>query len=210
MQSQLVEPAGNKDSVDHDASAQRVRQHKDGDAEHIKYWNDVSQDIEDVICDISDDKSESIFNLLNQIRTKPSEYIEEAKAYGVDDIIMKASKNGKVPSLLCQDESYYYELREVLMTNYNEKPKNDDDIVKDIKQVQQFDKYDLNVHIQQVPINKPFDSVWLLLQTKNAYDNILLKKMDYCTVCAIPLKNTHEMKVYFVMMENKLRESAIL
>ena len=203
----LIEPAVNKESVDYDT--QKANQRNDGHDSN-KYWNDVSRDIEDVIFDISDDKSESIFNLLNQIRTKPNEHIDDAKAYGVDDIVTKASKSGKIPSLLCQDESYYYELREVLMNGYNETPKNDDDIINDIKHIKQFDKYSLNIYIQQVALDKHYDSVWMLLQTKNAYNNILLKKMDYCIVCAIPLKNTNEMKVYFVMMENKLRESAIL
>ena len=200
MHAPLIEPAVNNDDY---ATSQKVRGNN-------KYWNDVSRDIEDVICDISDDKSERVFTLLNQIRTKPTDYIAEAKAHGVDDIVTKASKSGKIPSLLCQDESYYYELREVLMNGYTETPKNDVDILKDIKQIKQFDKYNINIYIQQVELDKHEDAVWMLLQTKNAYNNILIKKMDYCIVCAIPLKNTNDIKVYFVMMENKLRESAIL
>lgn len=206
MHAPLIEPAVNNND-DHD-TPQKARQHKQPG--NNKYWNDVSRDIEDVIFDISDDKSERVFTLLNQIRTKPTDYIDEARAYGVDDIVTKAAKSGKIPSLLCQDESYYYELREVLMNGYTETPKDDVDIINDIKQIKQFDKYNISIYIKQVELDKHCEAVWMLLQTKNAYDNILLKKMDYCIVCAIPLKNTNDIKVYFVMMENKLRESAIL
>lgn len=204
MQSPIIEPAINCESL---PIAVRAVPHQN---DIPKHWNDTSRDIEEVIFDISDDKSESIFTLLNQIRMKPNEHIKEAKTYGVDNILIKASKNNKTPSMLFQNESYYFELREVLMCCYNETPKCEDDIHNDIKSINAFKKYNIDIYTKQVDLTKHYDSVWMLLQEPKAYDNILTKKIDYCIVCAMPLKDKNEMKVYFIMLENKMRDSLII
>ena len=208
MQSPIIEPAINRESLESlPATVRAVVSHQN---DIPKLWNDTSRDLEEVIFDISDDKSESIFTLLNQIRMKPDDYINEAKAYEVDNLLIKASKNSKPPSILFQNESYYFELREVLMCCYNETPKCEDDIHNDIKSINVFKKYNIDIYTKQVDLNKHNDSVWMLLQEPKAYDNILTKKIDYCIVCAMPLKDKNEMKVYFIMLENKMRDSLII
>ena len=208
LQSPIIEPAINRESLESlPATVRAVVSHQN---DIPKLWNDTSRDLEEVIFDISDDKSESIFTLLNQIRMKPDDYISEAKTYGVDNILIKASKNSKPPSILFQNESYYFELREVLMCCYNETPKCEDDIHNDIKSINVFKKYNIDIYTKQVDLYKHNDSVWMLLQEPKAYDNILTKKIDYCIVCAMPLKDKNEMKVYFIMLENKMRDSLII
>ena len=208
LQSPIIEPAINRESLESlPATVRAVVSHQN---DIPKLWNDTSRDLEEVIFDISDDKSESIFTLLNQIRMKPDDYISEAKTYEVDNLLIKASKNSKPPSILFQNESYYFELREVLMCCYNETPKCEDDIHNDIKSINVFKKYNIDIYTKQVDLNKHNDSVWMLLQEPKAYDNILTKKIDYCIVCAMPLKDKNEMKVYFIMLENKMRDSLII
>jgi hypothetical protein len=124
--------------------------------------------------------------------------------------VIKAFKNNKTPSMLFQNESYYFELREVLMCCYNETPKCEDDIHNDIKSINAFKNYNIDIYTKQVDLTKHYDSVWMLLQEPKAYDNILTKKIDYCIVCAMPLKDKNEMKVYFIMLENKMRDSLII
>lgn len=203
IQSPIIEPAINRESLDN--LPVRASHHR----QSHKHWNDISGDIEDLIFDISDDKSESIFIFFNLVRTQPRTYIQEGKSYGVDSLLSKAANSGKIPSLLCRDESYYYELREVLMCCYNETPRSEDEIVNEIKEISPFKKYNVNAYVEEVLISNPLEAVWTLLQERNAYNDILIKKVDYCVVCAIPLKNTDNMKVYFVLLENKMRESAI-
>ena len=205
IQSPIIEPPINRESLE-SLPVRAVNNRNDT----TKYWNDTSRDLEDVIFDISDDKSESIFNLLNQIRMNPIEYIQEGKTYGVDSTLIKASQSGKTPSMLFQDEPYYFELREVLMCCYNETPKCEEDINNDINAINAFKKYNIDIYTKRVNLNRHYDSVWMLLQEAKAYENILTKKIDYCVVCAMPLKDSNEMKVYFVMLESKLRDSVII
>lgn len=175
------------------------------------YWNQKNGDIEDLIFDISDPTSDKIFDLFNEVRTKPGMYIDKAKEYKLEEIFEKAIKNDIKPSLLCKNESFYYALRDVVASiNFTPKPENE--ILDEIKAMPYFDKYEAKVYVTDAEIDHCEEAVWNLLKqvdmvNNSAFEDILGKKMDFCTICAMPVKNSFLLKVYFVVLNSKLRMS---
>lgn len=175
------------------------------------YWNQKNGDIEDLIFDISDPTSDKIFDLFNEVRTKPGMYIDKAKEYKLEDIFEKAVKNDNKPALLCKNESFYYALRDVVASiNFTPKPENE--MFEEIRTMPYFDKYEAKVYVTDAEIDHCEEAVWNLLKqvdmvNNSAFADLLGQKMDFCTICAMPVKNSFLLKVYFVVLNSKLRMS---
>lgn len=179
----------------------------------ILYWNDKGGDIEDLMFDISDEASDKIFKLLNDMRTKPGLFINESCKYQLESIFQKAQGNDKKPNLLCKNEYFYYNIREILV-GLNSTPKPDEDFINEITSHESFNKFETKVYVTDSQINTPEEAVWNLLcsiesSTHNSFNEILNRKSDFCIVCAMPIKNTSQIKVFFVFLNNKLRLSQI-
>lgn len=179
----------------------------------ILYWNNKGGDIEDIMFDISDETSDKIFKSLNDMRTKPGLFINESCKYQLEPIFQKAQGNDKKPNLLCKNESFYYDIREILV-GLNSTPKPDDDFIQEIISNDNFSKFETKVFVTESQIKSPEEAIWNLLcsiesSTHNSFDEILNRKSDYCIVCAMPIKNTSQIKVFFVFLNNKLRLSQI-
>jgi hypothetical protein len=59
-----------------------------------------------------------------------------------------------------------------------------------------------NSFFVECPINNEEESVWKLLKK---YENVALQDLlnnnvSYCLICAMPIKDSYDMKIYFMML----------
>ncbi len=172
------------------------------------YWNESTyDDLEYYMLEISDDKSNKIFDLFNDIRIYPLNHKSEGENFEVGDLIEYANKNPIKPNYLIKNECCYYQLREILLS-ISTTPMSDDEVNEIILNDNFFKTFnEQNLYFVKCPIDKEEESVWTLLkQNKNkALNDILIKYIDYCVICAMPIKDSYDMKVYFLFLshENK-------
>ena len=167
-------------------------------------FTNVNNDNDNLPFKVNDEISNTIFDLLNNIRTHPSNYIKEAKQYSVSHLLTQASERSKPLPLIRKDTLYYNKVKEILLS-YNTSPKTDEDFEIEIPQIDVFQHYKTSIYIKHVPLNKPNESIWKLFQSRNAYENIIINNtIDYCIICAVPIDEDDEMKVVFVMLESKI------
>lgn len=176
--------------------------HNDNNTENVyeSNNNNNNDDNSNMPFKVNDKISDTIFCLLNDIRTHPSNYINEAKHYSVSYLLTQASERSKPPPPIHKDTSYYNKVKEVLLS-YNTSPKTDEDFEAEIKEIEVFQSYKVSIYFKHVPLDKPNESIWKLFQSRNAYENIIINIIDYCVVCAVPIEEDDEMKVVFVMLE---------
>ena len=89
---------------------------------------------------------------------------------------------------------------------------NSAEILDEIKAMPYFDKYEAKVYVTDAEIDHCEEAVWNLLKqvdmvNNSAFEDLLGKKMDFCTICAMPVKNSFLLKVYFVVLNSKMRMS---
>ena len=170
------------------------------------YWNESTyDDLEYYMLEISDDKSDKIFDLFNDIRIYPINHKSEAENYNVKDLIEKADKNPLKPNFLIKNESFYYQLREILLS-ISTTPMSDEDVKYIILNDNFFKTFDeQKIYCVKCKIENEEESVWTLLKENEdiALNNILLKYIDYCIICAMPIINSYDMKVYFLFLSNQ-------
>ena len=169
------------------------------------YWNENSnEDLENLLYDLSDEKSDKIFNLFNDIRTNISNYKEEFINQGILNLYNDFEINTSKPNKILKNESYYYNLREHLL-NLNSTPMSEEERIEIILNDNVFKNYkDKNIYTVQCEIDNENNAIWnLLIENKNeALNNILTKVLDYCIICAYPIQNSYNMKVYFLLLSN--------
>jgi hypothetical protein len=170
------------------------------------YWNESTyDDLEYYMLEISDDKSDKIFDLFNDIRIYPINHKSEAENYNVKDLIEKADKNPLKPNFLIKNESFYYQLREILLS-ISTTPMSDEEVKDIILNDNFFKTFDeQKIYCVKCKIENEEESVWTLLKENEdiALNNILLKYIDYCIICAMPIINSYDMKVYFLFLSNQ-------
>ena len=170
------------------------------------YWNESTyDDLEYYMLEISDDKSDKIFDLFNDIRIYPINHKSEAENYNVKDLIEKAEKNPLKPNFLIKNESFYYQLREILLS-ISTTPMSDEEVKDIILNDNFFKTFDeQKIYCVKCKIENEEESVWTLLKENEdiALNNILLKYIDYCIICAMPIINSYDMKVYFLFLSNQ-------
>ena len=133
-----------------------------------------NEDLENLLYDLSDEKSNKIFNLFNDIRTNISNYKEDFINQGIlnlfNDFEISTNKQNK----LLRNESYYY-------YNLNSNPMSEEERIEIILNDNDFKNYkDKNIYSVECEIDNENNSVLnLLIENKNE-DNILTKILDYC------------------------------
>ena len=166
------------------------------------YWNEKTMDnIEDEIFEISDEKSDKIFELFNNIRLHSKDYINQSNDENISNLLEKSSNYSLKPNALIKSQSLYFQFREGLMNNYAT-PRDDETLLEDIYNAF-FNNFKLqNYFFVECPINNEEESVWKLLKK---YENVALQDLlnnnvSYCLICAMPIKDSYDMKVYFMML----------
>ena len=74
-----------------------------------------NEDLENLLYDLSDEKSNKIFNLFNDIRTNISNYKEDFINQGILNFFNDFEISTNKPNKILINESYYYSLREHLL-----------------------------------------------------------------------------------------------
>lgn len=162
------------------------------------YWNEYPGDILDLQYDISEDKSLEIFDYLNAIKMNPIDYLEEAKSYGLENLIEIAIKSTSTQTLFLSNEGYYYMIRELLAT-----PSDPQDLSLGIKNYFEEKQFEVMVLLSKSNISNAKEAVWnLLLENKNNQTQILIQGCEYLIVCSLPIPDTNEMNNYFVFLKS--------
>ncbi len=166
------------------------------------YWNETITNLEEYLFDYSEKYSDMIFNLFNDIRNNPFNYIKDAENFGVDNIIEKNELKISKPSLIIKNESLFFDLREILINNYNKKL-NDNEIMNLILKCEKFNNFKYK-KVFIIECNTEKDSIFILLKNnkKIAFYEIIRIKVDYCLICALPKKFSNIMKVYFLFLSH--------
>ena len=190
----------NNDKIENNNKENKNKKH------NPPYWNESTyDDLEYYMLEISDDKSDKIFDLFNDIRIYPINHKSEAENYNVKDLIEKAEKNPLKPNFLIKNESFYYQLREILLS-ISTTPMSDEEVKDIILNDNFFKTFDeQKIYCVKCKIENEEESVWTLLKENEdiALNNILLKYIDYCIICAMPIINSYDMKVYFLFLSNQ-------
>ena len=170
------------------------------------YWNEKTMDnIEDEIFDLNEEKSEKIFQFFNDIRLNPKNYINQSNDENISDLLKKADKNKYKPNTLIKNNSFFYQMREGLMNIYST-PKSDESLMEDIENLC-FKDFELKKrYFVECPIDEEEEAIWNLLKKYEnvALDELLTNNVSYCVICALPIKDSYNMKVYFLMLTEKI------
>ena len=166
------------------------------------YWNETINNLDDYLFEYSEKYSDMIFNLFNDIRNNPFNYIKNAENFGVDNIIEKNKLKISKPSLIIKNESLFFDFREILINNYNKKL-NDEETTNLILNCENFNKFKYK-KVFIIECNTEKDSIFILLKNnkKIAFYEIIRIKVDYCLICALPKKFSNIMKVYFLFLSH--------
>ena len=170
------------------------------------FWNEKTMDnIEDEIFDLNEEKSEKIFQFFNDIRLNPENYINQSNDENISDLLKKADKNEYKPNTLIKNNSFFYQMREGLMNIYST-PKSDESLMEDIENLC-FKDFELKKrYFVECPIDEEEEAIWNLLKKYEnvALDELLTNNVSYCVICALPIKDSYNMKVYFLMLTEKI------
>ena len=87
--------------------------------------------IEDEIFEISDEKSDKIFELFNNIRLHSKDYINQSNDENISNLLEKSANYSLKPNALIKSQNLYFQFREGLMNNYAT-PRDDETLLEDI------------------------------------------------------------------------------
>ena len=186
---------------------ERVSKHDvRGKVEKVKhdppFWNEKTMDnIEDEIFDLNEEKSEKIFQFFNDIRLNPENYINQSNDENISDLLKKADKYPYKPNALIKNSGFFYQLREGLLNIYST-PKGDESLIDEIENLC-FKDFDIRKrYMVECPIDEEEEAIWNLLKKYEnvALDELLTNNVSYCVICALPIKDSYNMKVYFLML----------
>ena len=190
-----------------DDGIERVSKHDvRGKVEKVKhdppFWNEQTMDnIEDTIYEISEEKSENIFKFFNNIRLNPKDYINLSNDENISNLLKKADEYPYKPNALIKNSGFFYQLREGLINVYST-PKDDESLMEEIENLC-FKDYDIRKkYVVECPIEKEDEAIWNLLKKYEdvALEELLTNKVNYCIICALPIEDSYNMKVYFLML----------
>ena len=166
------------------------------------YWNEKTMDnIEDEIYEISEEKSENIFKFFNNIRLNPKSFINQSNDENISNLLEKADKFPYKPNTLIKNNGYFYQLREGLLNMYST-PKGEDNLIEEIENLC-FKDFDIRKrYMVECPIEKEEEAVWNLLKKYEdvALEELLTNQVNYCVICALPIEDSYNLKVFFLML----------
>ena len=143
--------------------------------------------------------TEEIFNLFNDIRNNPQNYLSEAQKYNLQNILSKAvnkSINENVKNLI---KNPYFDL--FFDKCVKESPESKEDILKNLEKENQLKNYEKKLYIVLGDGDRPGDCVWGLLKNcEKEGENILEKDMDYLVITIMALDDKKSIFCYFLFL----------
>ena len=169
----------------------------------IKKKNEYENINEDEIYEISDEKSDKIFEMFNNVRLHPDDYINQVNEEKISNLLKKVNNNELKPNALIKNISFFYQFREGLMNIYAT-PRDNEDLLDDVYKnfFKEFKNY--KYYYVECPINDEEEAVWNLLKKyeENAIQDLLLKYISYCLICALPdMNDSNKLMVFFMFLE---------
>ena len=164
--------------------------------------NEIKLENEDRIYEISDEKSDKIFEMFDNVRLYPSNYINQVNEEKISNLLKEVEKTQIKPNALIKENFFFYQFREALMNIYAT-PRDDEDLLDDVYKNFFKDFKNYKYYYVECPINNEEEAVWNLLKKyeKDAIKELLLKYISYCLICALPIIDSDKMKVYFMILE---------
>ena len=158
---------------------------------------------------LSQQKSEEIFNLFNNIRNKPQNYISEAKKYNLYRTISSANQRaskGIVNNLI---KNPFFDL--FFDKCVKASPESKEDILNNIEKEKLFKNYEKNLFIEEGNNEIPGECVWNLIKNcENIGVDILGKEVDYLVITTVSLDDKNGFLGYFLFLSKFKENSGII
>ena len=147
--------------------------------------------------------NDQLFDYFNDLRSFPNKYIDEAKKYDLQDIILSAIdvRNSKIYINLIKNSFF-----NLFLDTYVQKtPFSKETILKNINKNKQLKSYRKMLYQTEAPKDNPCQSIWNLLKENKdeALNFILLKNIDYFIVSTYSLMEKETLLIYFLFLDNK-------
>ena len=164
------------------------------------YYNIESLNTEFINAD--QQKSEEIFDIFNNIRNNPQNYVIDSKNYNLYQVITSASEKSKNIKNLIKNPFFDLFFDKCVKAS----PKSKKNILKNIEKEKLFTDYEKNLYITEGNKDKLEECVWNLI--KNCANNgveILEKDIDYLVISTMTLREQNKFLCYFLFL-SKLRD----
>ena len=164
------------------------------------YYNIESLNTEFINAD--QQKSEEIFDIFNNIRNNPQNYVIDSKNYNLYQVITSASEKSKNIKNLIKNPFFDLFFDKCVKAS----PKSKKNILKNIETEKLFTDYEKILYITEGNKDKLEECVWNLI--KNCANNgveILEKDIDYLVISTMTLREQNKFLCYFLFL-SKLRD----
>ena len=159
------------------------------------YYNLESLDTDFISSD--QQKSEEIFEIFNNIRNNPQNYIMDSKNYNLYQIISSAAEKSKFIKNLIKNPFFDLFFDKCVKAS----PKSRKNILNNIEKEKLFNDYEKNIYIVEGNKEKTEECVWNLLKIcANNGIEILEKDIDYLVISTMTLKEQNKFLCYFLFL----------
>ena len=141
--------------------------------------------------------SEEIFEIFNNIRSNPNNYLNEAQKYNLYNLISSAVERAENITALIKNPFFDLFFDKCVKAS----PKSKEDILKNIEKENLFKDYDKVLYIMEGNKEKMDECVWNLI--KSCADNgedILAKDIDYLVITTMSLDDKNKFLSYFLFL----------
>ena len=169
-----------------------------------KYYKLESMDTEFINSD--QQKSEEIFEIFNNIRNNPQNYITEAQKYNLYQIISSAIERSRNIKNLIKNPFFDLFFDKCVKAS----PKSKEDILKNIEKENLFKNYEKILYIMKGNKEKMSECVWNLLKNcANNGEDIIAKDIDYLVISTMTLEDRNKFLCYFLFLSRNKEISYI-
>ena len=143
--------------------------------------------------------SEQIFNIFNDIRNNPKNYLSTSQKYDLFQIISSAKKRAEEGSIKNLIKNPFFDLFfEKCVKAY---PNSKEGILKSIEKENLFKEFEKNLYIEEGSKEKMEECVWNLLKNcANNSEDILGKDITYLVVSTFTLNDNNKFMCYFLFL----------
>lgn len=144
---------------------------------------------------------ESIFEYINDIRTDPENYQEDAEEHGVGNII-KSIINASAPCTSLIINSFYNLLLSAYINNITSDGEDEQNILEEINKEEKIKNFNKKLFIISGDINNSNEVVWKLIQDNKdiAYETFFTNNIDCLAISCQKGQEKNTFKCYFLVL----------
>ena len=159
------------------------------------YYNIESLNTEFINAD--QQKSEEIFDIFNNIRNNPQNYVIDSKNYNLYQVITSASEKSKNIKNLIKNPFFDLFFDKCVKAS----PKSRKNILNNLEKEKLLNDYEKNIYIVEGNKEKTEECVWNLIKIcANNGIEILEKDIDYLVISTMTLKEQNKFLCYFLFL----------